>query len=59
MPSPTNTITTPTHCRMRRGLPNIITEARIVKNFLVVVMIEVVSGPKAVTVRKMRFCEIQ
>lgn len=49
-------MTTPTHCRERRGLPKNKTDARIVKNFLVVVMMDVVRGPKVVTVRKMKFC---
>ena len=34
---------------------NIMTEAKMVKNFLVVVMIEHVRGPKAVTVINMKF----
>ncbi len=55
MPRPTNTIATPTHCLRSRVLPNNSTEARIVKNFLVVVMMEVVRGPKFVTVRKIKF----
>lgn len=38
-------------------MPNNKTEAKIVKNFLVVVMIEVVRGPKVVTVKKMKFCQ--
>lgn len=55
-PSPRNTKTTPTHCRPRRGWENIITEPRMVKNFRVVVKIEQVSGPKCVTVKKIKFC---
>ena len=34
------------------------TDARIVKNFLVVVKIEHVSGPKFVIVMKMKFCDM-
>ena len=55
MPSPTKTMMTPSHCRVTRGLLNSKTEARMVKNFLVVVMMEVVRGPKCVTVRNMKF----
>lgn len=55
MPSPTNTMATPTHCLAKRGLPKRITEARMVKNLRVVVIIDVVRGPKVVTVRKMKF----
>ena len=33
------------------------TDARIVKNFLVVVMMEQVNGPNVVTVTKMKCCE--
>lgn len=55
--SPMNTMATPTHCRGNMGLPNSKTEASMVKNFRVVVMIEVVKGPKLVTVRNIKFCE--
>lgn len=55
-PRPRNTKTTPTHCRERRGCENINTDPRIVKNFLVVVNIEHVRGPKCVMVRKIKFC---
>ena len=51
-PSPTNTQTVPNHCRVNSECPKNITEARIVKNFLVVVAIEHANGPNVVTVRK-------
>ena len=53
-PSPRNTKTTPIHCRGRRGLANSTTDARMVKNFLVVVKMEQVRGPKWVMVVKMK-----
>ena len=37
--------------------PNKSTEARIVKNLRVVVIMEQVSGPKLATVMKMKFCD--
>ena len=55
-PSPRNTSSTPAHCRVTRALPKITTEARMVKNFLVVVKIEQVRGPKLVMVVKMKYC---
>ena len=44
-PSPTNTRHTPSHCWVIKELPKMSTEPRIVKNFLVVVKMEQVSGP--------------
>ena len=44
----------PTHCIVVMTLPNSRTEPRIVKNFLVVVTIEQVRGPKYTTVIKMK-----
>ncbi len=55
MPSPKNTKATPTHCLGRRGFMKMITDAKMVKNFLVVVMMDVVRGPKWVTVRNIKF----
>lgn len=52
--SPRNTRTVPTHCIMLMTLPNRMTEPRMVKNFLVVVMMEQVRGPKYTTVIKMK-----
>ena len=54
-PSPRNTSTTPAHCRLTRALPKITTDARMVKNFLVVVKMEHVRGPKLVMVVKMKY----
>ena len=54
-PKPRNTKTTPTHCRDIKGLLKIMTEPRNVKNFLVVVKMEQVRGPKLVIVVKMKF----
>ena len=56
-PRPTNTDTTPIHCLATRALPNSSTEASIVKNFRVVVIIEHVNGPKFATVMKIKFCK--
>ena len=56
--SPLNTIPVPSHCLAMRVLPKNITEPRIVKNFLVVVMMEHIRGPNSVTVMKMKFCPI-
>lgn len=44
----------PDHCRVLMELPNRRTEPRMVKNFLVVVTMEQVRGPKLTTVRKMK-----
>ena len=55
-PKPTNTNTTPTHCLNKRLLPNRTTDPRIVKNFLVVVIMEHVKGPNVVTVVKINIC---
>lgn len=55
MPSPEKTRSTPTHCRGNRVLPNMSTDPSIVKNLRVVVMMEVVRGPKWMTVQKMKF----
>lgn len=44
----------PTHCITLMALPNRITEPRMVKNFLVVVTMEQVRGPKFTTVKKMK-----
>ena len=49
------TKTTPIHCRGNRGLLKIMTEPRNVMNFLVVVKMEHVRGPKLVMVVKMKF----
>ena len=54
--SPAKTMAVPTHCRVMRALPKKTTEPRIVKNFLVVVMMEHMSGPNSDTVMKMKFC---
>lgn len=51
---PKNTSTVPTHCMGLMGLAKRITEAKIVKNFRVVVMMEQVRGPKYTTVMKMK-----
>lgn len=52
--SPRKTRMVPVHCRVLRELPNRRTEPRMVKNFLVVVTMEQVRGPKLTTVRKMK-----
>ena len=54
--SPAKTKNTPSHWRVISEFPNKSTEARIVKNFRVVVIMEQVSGPKLATVMKMKFC---
>lgn len=53
-PSPRKTRTVPVHCSVLMELPNSRTEPRMVKNFLVVVTMEQVRGPKLTTVRKMK-----
>lgn len=53
-PSPRKTRMVPVHCSVLMGLPNRRTEPRMVKNFLVVVTMEQVRGPKLTTVRKMK-----
>jgi len=55
---PANTSTVPVHCNVLRGCRKISTEPRIVKNLRVVVKMLHVSGPKYVTVRKIKFCNI-
>lgn len=55
MPSPENTRNTPTHCRSIKELPKIMTDPNMVKNFRVVVIIEVVRGPKWMTVQNIKF----
>lgn len=52
--SPRKTRTVPVHCSVLMELPNRRTEPRMVKNFLVVVTMEQVRGPKLTTVRKMK-----
>jgi len=54
--SPVNTMTVANHCLYRRLFPNKITEPSTVKNLRVVVMMEHGSGPKSLTVRKMKNC---
>ena len=49
------TKTTPTHCRGNMVLLNMMTEPRNVKNFLVVVKMEQVRGPKLVMVVNIKF----
>lgn len=44
----------PNHCIVLMTLPKRITEPRMVKNFLVVVTMEQVRGPKYTTVMKMK-----
>jgi len=51
---PANTIAVPTHCLRTKLLPKNRTEAKTVKNFLVVVMMEQGRGPKSETVWKMK-----
>ena len=55
-PRPAKTRSTPPHCLGRSGLENRMTDPRMVKNFLVVVIMEQVSGPKVVTVTKIKCC---
>lgn len=43
---PRNTRTVPTHCMLLMGLANRMTDAKMVKNLRVVVMMEQVRGPK-------------
>lgn len=52
--SPRNTRMVPTHCIVLMTFPNKITEPSMVKNFLVVVMMEQVRGPKYTTVIKIK-----
>ena len=47
----------PTHCMELMGLAKKITEAKMVKNFRVVVMMEHVRGPKYTTVMKIKLWE--
>lgn len=54
---PANTNIVPVHCKMVRGCLKISTEPSIVKNLRVVVMMLQGSGPKYVTVRKIKFCK--
>ena len=56
--SPLKTIPVPSHCLGIRVLPKNSTLPRIVKNFLVVVMMLHIRGPNSVTVMKMKFCPI-
>lgn len=46
----------PSHCKVVITFPNNSTEPRMVKNFLVVVTMEQVRGPKYTTVMKMKVC---
>lgn len=55
-PRPTKTRMVPNHCIELMMFPNSSTDPRMVKNFLVVVMREQVSGPKYTTVMKMKVC---
>ena len=55
-PSPKNTRATPNHCLPCSGLLKMSTEPRMVKNFLVVVKMEQVRGPKLLMVVNMKFC---
>lgn len=52
--SPMNTSTVPTHCMELMGLAKRITDAKMVKNLRVVVMMEQVRGPKYTTVMKIK-----
>lgn len=52
--SPRKTRMVPVHCSVVMELPKRRTEPRMVKNFLVVVTMEQVRGPKLTTVRKMK-----
>lgn len=52
--SPRKTSTVPSHCKEVMTFPNRRTEPRMVKNFLVVVTMEQVRGPKLTTVMKMK-----
>jgi len=54
---PANTSSVPIHCIVVRGCLKISTEPSIVKNLRVVVITLHVSGPKCVTVRKIKFCK--
>jgi len=51
---PIKTNTDPSHCSWVNLFPNSSTEPKTVKNFLVVVTIEHGSGPKSVTIIKMK-----
>ena len=51
---PAKTRAVPNHCLVMRLLPKKMTDARTVKNFLVVVMMEQGRGPKSLTHRKMK-----
>lgn len=52
-PRPRNTSTVPAHCLEFMGFWKIITDPKMVKNFLVVVMMEQGKGPNDVTVINM------
>lgn len=54
---PAKTRTVPVHCNVVSGCRKISTEPSIVKNLRVVVITLHVSGPKYVTVRKIKFCK--
>ena len=51
---PVKTRIAPSHCLVMRLLPKKMTEARTVKNFLVVVIIEQGRGPKSLTHKKIK-----
>lgn len=55
--SPRKTRMVPSHCKGVMMFPNNSTEPRMVKNFLVVVTMEQVRGPKYTTVIKMKVCK--
>ena len=56
---PVKTKAVPSHCRRSKECPNTMTEANMVKNFLVVVAMEQGSGPNDVTIRKIKCCNRQ
>lgn len=56
---PLNTSTVAIHCLGDNTLPNKITDAKTVKNFLVVVTIEHGNGPNSVTVKKMNIYNLR
>ena len=58
MANPMKTRTQPDHWMSDNGLPNMNTEARMVKNFRVVVMIEQVNGPNEVMVVKLKCFQV-
>ena len=54
---PAKTKTVPNHCRGAMAWEKMMTEARMVKNLRVVVMMEHIRGPNVVTVKNTNICK--